>query len=146
MTTIADQITEVAKYRQKVAEADAAWKERLTSFETANGALLVERAISKSLLYVAENDLRKMALEAYAASDGKAKKIAPGVGIRVEKHLEYEVSDALAWARMTHQCLVLDQAAFESVAVGLGLAFVTVLEEPKVTIAKDLAKARRGRR
>ena len=66
----------------------------------------------------------------------------PGVEVKEETVLEYERDAAFSWAKEHGICLSLDVAAFEKVARDLVIPDVVLIaKEPKVFIAKDLAKA-----
>lgn len=86
----------------------------------------------------AEEELRRMTLEAYQLTGNK--KPAPGVGIRIMKALDYEECQAIEWAveACAYNCLKLDKKNFEKAAEALALDFVTINTVPQATISKEL--------
>lgn len=87
----------------------------------------------------AEEAVRTAALDLYE-SNGHHKQVHPAVTVKVFTHLEYDPEDAIRYAREhLPQALKLDRSAFEKAARVLEPKFVTVLEEPRATVARDLS-------
>lgn len=87
----------------------------------------------------AEEAIRTAALDLYE-SNGHCKQVHPAVTVKVLKRLEYDAGDALEYARQhLPQALKLDRSAFEKVARVVEPDFVTVSEELKPYIARDLS-------
>lgn len=138
--TIEEQARVVERLRREAAEDDAEWAALQAAFREENEAFLLERTATHSLLAGAEETLREMALAEYNRSLDKAP--GPGIVIRIHKVISYDANKALAWAIDHRLALALDKARFEELAnISVGLDFVTRTEEPRVTIATDLAKA-----
>lgn len=87
----------------------------------------------------AEENLRRLTLEAYAETGSKSP--APGLGIREVQKLVYEDSVAQLWGYEHGMALQLDKRAFEKIAKATPLDFVVILPEPQATIATDLSEA-----
>lgn len=94
---------------------------------------------AKARTELAERNVKESALASYRETGDK--KPLVGAEVKVFTKLEYAEPDALAWAQNTGLCLTLDKKAFEKVAKASQLPFVREVEEPRVTIATDLAKA-----
>lgn len=140
--TLEQLVADLAKYRQEVAEADAEWKAKTEEFEQFNADFLAERSISKGLLKTTEEELRKLAVDVYThKGDPSAKQLTYGVSIEIRKALNYDLAEALEWAKREGKCLLLDVTAFEQVAVPLELQFVKQVDVPSAKIARDLSKA-----
>lgn len=88
--------------------------------------------------YVADAEAAVKALAmAHFLSTGE-KKPTPGIEVKEFTTLTYPEAEALAWAKESGLCLVLDKKGFEKVAKVTDLPFVTKGEEPRVSIASDL--------
>jgi len=128
--TEAEIKAEVADIQTKL-EASGLWK------------LLQERkALLKSASEAANQQadyVRLLALEAYNENGDKG----PHAAIKVKMYtvLAYEERDALDFCRdMLPDALRLDKRTFEKAAKTLPLDFVTITEEPRATIARDLSE------
>lgn len=88
----------------------------------------------------AEHALRAAALAQYETTGKKTP--GHGVGVRVQKRLEYDNDQALRWAYANRKALALDTREFERLAKdkGEGIDFVTAIETPTVTLPSDSAK------
>jgi hypothetical protein len=87
----------------------------------------------------AETEVRKEALAAYEETGDK--KPHPAVPIKMYTVLEYEEANALDYAREhLPKALKLVKRTFEKAAKVLELDFVTVTQEPRATIARDLSE------
>ena len=85
-----------------------------------------------------ENRVRLMALADYAATGNKSPH--PAIVIKMYAVLYYASLDAHAYAcQHLPKALKLDVKAFEKVAKVANLDFVTISEEPRATIARDLS-------
>ena len=85
-----------------------------------------------------ENRVRLMALADYAATGNKSPH--PAIVIKMYAVLYYASLDAHAYAcQHLPKALRLDVKAFEKVAKVASLDFVTISEEPRATIARDLS-------
>ena len=92
-------------------------------------------------------ELQKLHADTLTALRGEAvrlyeetgnKRPAPGVGIRVYRHLRYDMQEAANWCwRNAPALLMLDTKAFEKTAITLG-APVEEVEEVTAIIAKEL--------
>jgi len=85
--------------------------------------------------------VRDLATRVYEVSGER--KVAPGVSIRLETVVDYDATAAFEWARSTRLCLQLDRTGFEAMAKANPEVCpgVTVKQEPKATIARDLGAA-----
>ena len=83
--------------------------------------------------------VREAALAAYA-EDGN-KKPCPGIQIKLYSVVEFDEAEALAWCRDYGGSLLrLDMKAFEKAAPALHGAPISITQEPRVTIARDLSE------
>ena len=140
MTTIREQVAEVAVLRNRLAELSAEYGARVAAWQESARDLNADLDVTKATLRDAEQMLREMALAEYARTGSKQP--GPGVGIREVKRLEYDEAAAFTWAKSHDLALKLDTAAFESIAKGgATVECVTIRLEPQATIATDLVKA-----
>jgi hypothetical protein len=91
-----------------------------------------------------EAKVRELALEAYQVTGEK--KVAPGVGIRVNTSHSYSVAEMYVWCEANAPAFILhsvDAKAIGKVAKSLQErgAPIILTEEPTATIATDLDKA-----
>lgn len=134
-------INAVVEARERANEATV---KRVGAFQTwleANKHLIDSELEAKAVCIEAEATLRNLALETYSVTLEKA--VAPGIGIRMMKRLNYEVKDAMFWALEHKLCLKLDTPAFENMvklASETRPSFVTITEEPQATISPELQK------
>lgn len=97
---------------------------------------------AQARLIDAEVELRSAALKEFEATGNK--KPVAGVEVKLFEELHFDHDVALAWAREHNIALLperLDVKTFEKVAKTTKPDFVTVVERPQVTLAKDLDKA-----
>ncbi len=141
MTDIEKQINLVVEMRGIAQEAIAKRTGALQTWQDEHEHLYMNERDAKSLCQEAEDQLRELALVIYAETQDK--QVAPGIGIRVRQVLDYEPSKAMEWALEHHMALKLDGPMFEKmakVAPETRPSFVTITEEPTVTIATELLK------
>ena len=94
--------------------------------------------VAKADVADAEGDVRKAALAAYG--ENGEKQVHSAVTIKVFTVLDYSPATALEYARQhLPKALKLDKRTFEKVAKAAELDFVTVNEEPRATISRDLS-------
>jgi hypothetical protein len=110
-------------------------------FAATHATRLTERALLVGQLETLERDVRVDALLLHKATGDK--KPVPGVEIVIGRQLDYDLPDALAWAKETGLALTLDVKTFEALAKSLTPPpkGVTIADVPKVRIASDLAAA-----
>lgn len=141
-TGLREQIERVALMRNEAAEAKHRVAEARAIWEEANANLLAEEKGSRDDLEKEEAALRAMALAEFRETGEK--KPGPGLSVSIGTRLHYEPAEALAWAKRMEIALALDTKAFEAVAKTTPLPFVTVEDEPKVSVARDLGAALGG--
>lgn len=142
-----ERVTELAILRadsdlvaSQLAELDAAIA--ATELGRERVALVERLASVKAETKEVETDIRSnLALAAYRETGSKTP--CEGVTIKIFKVLTYTVDAAMAWAREHAKDLIvtvesLDIKRFERVATALGAPAVEI-EDPRVTIAKDLS-------
>ncbi len=144
MTTreeLTEQVNVVAEARAKSAEMHDKKEESYRQWAVANKDTIEGVVTTGATVAVAEKSLRDMAVAFYNDTGAQDKSPVPGVGIRVETRLKYDADEALRWG-IEHSLAVnpvtLDQRAFEKIAMASPIAFVTVLHEPRATIATNL--------
>jgi len=94
-------------------------------------------AAAKENTLAADQGVRTSALQVYAETQDK--KPHPAVPIKIYTVLQYEQQDAIEYAREhLPTALKLNTSTFEKVAKVVPLDFVTISEEPRATIARDL--------
>lgn len=125
----------------RVAAADVAdaLKTRRAAFDAENIALIEDVERKRTAAAEAEGEARALIDAHYRAT--KEKTPVKGAEVKVFKVYSYDAERALAWAQETKLCLVpesLDVRAFEKIAAATPLPFVTVTEDPRVQIAKQL--------
>lgn len=138
-TTLQQAVQRLALARQAEAFASEALRVKRDAFAAENAALIATEKEMKLAVAQAEADVRALGLAAYNATKDKAP--MGGVTIKLFTRLRYDATRAFQWAKEKAMCLVpeqLDVAAFEKVAKATTLDFVTIDQEPQVTIAKDL--------
>ncbi len=133
---ITEQVNIVVNAREKAAEATSAKSSALKAWREDHQHLFSEESIAKEIMFQEENKLRLMAIEVYTETGDKA--VAPGVGIRVMTKIDYDGKEAFKWAIEHKLALQLDTKKFASLAKDGTIDFVTISEEPSVTIAADL--------
>ena len=127
--TEADFTAQVAEIKAEL-EALPLWK----MLQDVQGYLATARADVETQ----EHRVRWEALEAYNKTGNK--KPHPAVAIKMYAVLYYASLDAHAYAcQHLPKALRLDVKAFEKVAKVANLDFVTISEEPRATIARDLS-------
>ncbi len=80
-----------------------------------------------------EAALREAMVAEYANT--KNKQLGYGLSVRVNKRLDYDAKDALAWAKQHQLCLALDKKAFEKIAAVEPMEFVQTVETATAVIA-----------
>ena len=122
----------------RVSEALAAKK---AQWEAENAGLIAEQAQTRLRIEQLEAQLREQALHEYERTG--ARKPVLGVTIRLATEVKYDPAEGLAWAVANRHLnlLRLETKAFEQAVKALKPEFVTLVERPQVTIARDLAAA-----
>jgi hypothetical protein len=137
----------LASARQLVEINSNRVNDALQKFRDDHDDMFTLEAASKSMLAERDAEVRRLALEAFAA-DPTNKKPAEGVGIRVTTQKNYDIcsAEALGWAYEHKAALSLDVPKFKAM-VDIGglvpkeIATVTTEEVVIATIAKDLPLA-----
>lgn len=97
-----------------------------------------ELLVARDYVAIAEGAVRLLALRLYA--DTGSKTPHPDAKIALTTVLTYEQDEALDYARQyLPKTLKLDKRTFEKVAKVLELSFVTIAQEPRVRISRDLS-------
>lgn len=144
MITLQERIEHLARCRQIKAEfrQEVADVEAEIAF-SGLGRVLAERkeylATARAEVTDAEEVVRQTALQAYEQTGEK--RPHPAVLVKARTVLAYDPGDALEYAREhLPQALKLDRRTFERVAKAAGLEFVSVGQEMRPTIARDLSE------
>lgn len=118
------------------AELDRARAAFEQSYET-----LIARVIQVGGVVAAEEAaLRELTLRRFEETGDKHP--APGVGIRLETVVDIpNPAAALEWAKTSGLALMVDLKALKQIAAATAIPCATVRQEPKATIATDLAAA-----
>ena len=112
-----------------VNDARASWEEEHISwFDTARD--------TASAVSEAENTLHELTLQAYAETGDKAP--AAGVSVKIFQVLSYDQGEAMKWASEHRVALKLDTSTFEKIAKVDTPGFVTISEEPRAQISRNL--------
>ena len=141
--TLHAAVKTTANARTSLADFIAEMKRRRQVFDADNANLIEGIKDGQAAVSKAENELRALALVAYAA-DPTNRSPAPGVNVQLKKHLDYEPAAALAWAKETKMALLpesVDLKAFEKIAKVTALPFVVITDEPSIALAADLTEA-----
>ena len=134
--TLQERIAEVASLRESLAFAAAVVRQARERWDIEHQQdLIVLKEYQETL---AEAALKAATIIAYKETGNKAP--APGVGIREVTVLDYVPTEALDWAIKHSLALSLDKKAFETIAKGGQVPFVTLRVEPQAIIAQDLEK------
>jgi len=96
------------------------------------------RAAANAMVEV-ETRLRQYAVSIYETRGNKTP--FPGVAIRSMTRLQYDIAEALKWAKHHDVALLLDKGVFEKIAKVTPPEFVEIIVEPQATIATDLVAA-----
>lgn len=137
-TKIETQVVLLKAARKCYEIAAAALKAKQEELDATLAPMLEAKKQAQDTITTIEQNVRELALEAFAA-DPSNKKPGPGVGIRVVKRYDYEPTTALAWAKEHGLCLALDSKKFTEICkTDARPEFVTELEELTATIATDL--------
>ena len=136
--TIALNIIALAKARQRKEQADHVVKALRSAWEEENAFHLSEQADAATNLADAEAIVKQDLLADFADTGARGGLKSIGAEVKLYETLDYPESDALAWAKESGLCLVLDKKGFEKVAKATDLPFVTKREDPRVSIASDL--------
>ena len=137
--TLNEQVRAVATQRGLLADLESAWRYRQQAFADSNVDIVKQIGGLKLEVRDGETMLKTMAMARHEET-GEIQ-LAPGVKIRRTVKVEYEDSDAIAWAREHDEalpCLKLDRSKFNPLAKGLNLPFVKKEAVSQVTLAKDL--------
>jgi hypothetical protein len=128
----------VVQKRGEALEAKRAVEAARAEWEALHRELILAAARSKAECEAAESDLRSAAEEDYWIAGNKHP--LPGVNIRILKTLDYDLGQALEWAKANAPALLtIDRKEFEKFARAHEVPCVVITEEPQVTIAPDLA-------
>ena len=106
-------------------------------FAFKHGDLIDAVMASKNLIAELDTKVRAAAVAQFAATQNK--KPVEGVTVNVGTVLRYKPEEALAWAKETGLCLVLDGKAFEKIAKAAPIPCVTLATEVTAKIATDLS-------
>jgi hypothetical protein len=110
------------------------------AFMLKTSALKAKQVAAKQRVSEAEDRAKGQALDLF--KETKDKKPIKGVEIKIftETNIEFDPSEALAWAVETGLCLKLDHEKFAKVSPILGLDFVKVTETstPKAQLSRTL--------
>lgn len=142
LALLAQLRAEVAERRTTAERAAAIVKEKTAAFEASIAEELKAAKAAKDALAVSETAARVQLLAVYEAT--QEKKPLEGFEVKVGKVLEYDATKAFAWAKASGVCLIpeqLDVDAFTALAKAAPQTFdfVTVRDEPKAQLAKDLS-------
>ena len=136
--TITERINAVVDAREAASLASERKLAAFNEWQNQNMELYASEAALKLVCQEAEDALREEAIKVY--KETKDKKVAPGVGIRVNTRLEYDPERALGWAVNHNIALKLDTKAFEQLARINPIPFVNISEEPIATLSANLEK------
>ncbi len=131
-----EQIKVVVEARQKAATLNEVKKLAYEAFEKLNKELFDKAADAGQLTAEAEVKLRNLTLQAYAETGDKAP--AVGVSVKLFTVLNYDSDEAKEWAVEHQVALKLDTTTFEKIAKVDKPSFVTMSEEPRAQIARNL--------
>lgn len=131
-----EQIKVVVEAREKASAAYLAKNQSYMRWEEDNKPLIENTQNAKLSLEAAEAKLHLLTLAAYEETGNK--KPAVGVGIQERTVLNYNLDEAFAWAKEHGMALSLDRRAFEKIAKADPPDCVTIILEPRATIATDL--------
>lgn len=142
--SILDELRVLAKYRAHARDTREHLARERAKVEEALRDLILEAEDAVTILRLQEGKVRTLALDAYVETGDKHP--CPGVTIKERTVVEYEMGDALGWAKDHRLCLVpesLDVKAFERTITTLPELpmWVTVRTEPIPALAQDLDKA-----
>lgn len=131
----------LSKHRRTVESQEAAYKATEEYQEYLGGKELEGNILDA--IRLAEHAVRELTLATYAETGNK--KPVSGVGVRVYTKYDYDAGKALAWCKAFAPSFVIEQLdtkAFKKVADTLASqgAPVTIREDPRPTIAKDLSE------
>lgn len=128
------QFADVEKRKEA---ADADYEERRAKlyeeWVAANAELLAECADVEQAYTAKDKEVRAAIVEAYLANP-ESKTVAPGLSVRVNTSLKYDVAKALEWAKEHQLALALDKKAFEAIAKAQPMDFVETIEMPSAVI------------
>lgn len=110
---------------------------KVAAFEATIAADREAYSIAKADREAAEAELRQAARSAYEMTGER--KAEPGAEVKLFDVTRYDDAEALEWAKGSGMCLTLDKKAFEKVAKATALPFVTIEQEPRVSLASDLS-------
>lgn len=136
MSNLTDIARELHAARMALMNAKEAHDVALEAFQSSPAYLQYQRA--KEHVGWIEETLRKEIEFVYAETG--AKKLAPGLGVRVSQILFYDQEQAFAWAQNHKLALQLDKKAFEKIAKADPPEFVFFEEKITPTIASDLSE------
>jgi len=137
MEELEKQIKVVAEARQNVKEATEWRTSAYQRWLEANQVLLDNETNTKETCSEAEALLRELTLQAYAETGNKAP--AEGVSVKIFEVLNYDSKEAMGWALEHRVALKLDTPTFEKIAKVDTPSFVTITEEARAQIARDLS-------
>lgn len=140
-------VKELATARRLQANAQARLKEEVSKFEADRYVMSLRKDLHEIADYIerTEADIRILALEIYEQDGNKAP--TQGVQVKIYRTPAYGVDQARQYSmEMLPICMKLDIKEFERIVKRLdgtpmALNFVGWVEEPRVTISKDLDKA-----
>ncbi len=131
-----EQIGVVARARTFAAKAKLAVNESRIGWEAQNAAIIDNADRAAEFTQEEEARLRELTLQAYAETGDKGP--AVGVSVKIFEVLNYDSDEAKKWAVEHRVALKLDTATFEKIAKVDKPSFVTMSEEPRAQIARNL--------
>jgi hypothetical protein len=134
MSTLAATVHEA---RENESDAKSALDALVKAMEEVIAPQRAIYAKAKADREAAEDHLRLAARAAYDATGDR--KAEPGAEVKLFDMPRYDDAEALEWAKGSGMCLTLDKKAFEKVAKATALPFVTIEQEPRVSLASDLS-------
>jgi len=130
----------VREARARLADAKAIWDLMQATFQANNSDRFVELSVAKAATETAESQLRELAEAHYNTT--REKHPVPGVEIKLVTEVTIiDPKAALAYAKQSGLCLVLDDKSYRSLAKTNEVPGTIVKEVPKASIAKDLTAA-----
>jgi len=133
-----EKVLEETPAYQRLVEA----KESLKEYETKEDELTANIKFSK--FEVIEKTIKDMTKEQRVAAFSEFKALLPsGLGLRVNKNLEYKEQDAITWCETNAKTAlktVLITKVFEALAEASDMDFVKKVDVPTITIASDLSE------
>lgn len=131
-----DALSALADARRTEAQAKALLAEARAAFEAQHADEIKMAADATALVKEFDEQARTWALDVFKATGEK--KLMYGVEVKMFATMTYDAKEAEAWAVEHKMAMKFDAKAFEKIAKASPLPFVTVGEEPRVTIPTSL--------